>query len=63
MGVAKAKASVKGRNAFHTGFLYAEMQIAYSQRRILFATTNRKTSTLYFEPTIVRQILYFQLPP
>jgi len=38
MGVAKAKASVKGRNAFHAGFLYAEFQIAYSQRRIPFAT-------------------------
>ncbi len=38
MGVAKAKASVKGRNAFHAGFLYAELQIAHSQREILFAT-------------------------
>lgn len=27
MGVAKAKASVKGRNAFRAGFLYTEMQI------------------------------------
>jgi hypothetical protein len=38
MGVAKAKASVKGRNAFHAGFLYTEIQIAHSLRRILFAT-------------------------
>lgn len=36
MGVAKVNASVKGKNAFYAGFLYAEIQIAHLPIRIHF---------------------------
>ena len=36
--LAKAKASVKGRFAFYTGFLYIQNKIAHSQSRKSFAT-------------------------